>query len=90
MKKKKLAAFVVAVVAVIAGYNIFLTKKTVTLSDLALVNVEALANDESGSGNTVTCYSSSSSKSGSTYYDCGSCSKQFNSQGTGSSSTCNT
>jgi hypothetical protein len=59
------------------------------LSDLALANVEALASGEGGgSGNTVTCYSSSESKSGATYYDCGSCTRQFNSKGTGSSGTC--
>lgn len=31
-----------------------------------------------------------SSKSGATYYDCGSCTKQFNSKGTGTASTCKT
>jgi len=41
-------------------------------------------------GNSVTCYSESRSKSGATYYDCGDCTKQFNSKGTGTSSTCST
>lgn len=37
---------IVAVVAVFAGYNIIQSENTNTLSDLALANVEALAEDE--------------------------------------------
>lgn len=47
MKKKFIAAMAVAVVAVVAGYNVYSSQKsTDTLSDLALSNVEALAYGE--------------------------------------------
>lgn len=58
---------------------------TEQVKSLVLQNVEALADDE-GSGNSVTCYSSSSAKSGATYYDCGHCTREFNSTGKGNSS----
>ena len=38
-------AFVVAI-AVVGGINVFNAQKSETLSDIALANVEALANDE--------------------------------------------
>lgn len=51
MKKKFIAAMAVAVVAVVAGYNVYSSQKsTDTLSDLALSNVEALASGEWGTG----------------------------------------
>lgn len=90
MRKKIFAALVVAVCVGFAGYNVMKSQNDKgALSDLLMANVEALADDE-GSGNSVTCYSSSRSKSGSTYYDCGGCTRQFNSEGRGSSSTCTT
>ncbi len=50
MSKKFFATLIVAVVATFAGYNIYQSQKTVTMSDLALANVEALANDNENSG----------------------------------------
>lgn len=48
MRKKVLAALVVAVGVAFAGYNIVQAQKTVSLlSDLRLINVEAMAQDES-------------------------------------------
>lgn len=49
MKKKFIAAMIAVVVAVFAGYNIYQSQNTVALSDLALANVEALADGESSS-----------------------------------------
>lgn len=46
MKKKIFAAFFVAVVAVFASYNIYRSQNIVSMSDLALANVEALANSD--------------------------------------------
>ncbi len=43
MSKKFFATLIVAVVATFAGYNIYQSQRTVTMSDLALANVEALA-----------------------------------------------
>ena len=48
MRKKIFATMIVAVVAAFAGYNVYQSQNTNTLSDLALANVEALANNESG------------------------------------------
>lgn len=39
-----MAAMVVAVVAAVASYNVYQSQNTNTLSDLALANVDALAN----------------------------------------------
>lgn len=46
MGKKKNAAMVVAVVAVVASYNVYQSQNKYTLSDLAMANVEALATPE--------------------------------------------
>lgn len=40
MGKKILTAMIVAVVAVVAGYNIYVSQKDITLSELALANIE--------------------------------------------------
>lgn len=45
MGKKIFSALIVAVVAMFAGYNIYQSQNTAALSDLALANVEALAED---------------------------------------------
>ena len=42
-------AFVVAI-AMVAGINVFNSQKPAMLSDVAMANVEALANDETGTG----------------------------------------
>lgn len=44
----------VAAFAAVAGYSIYTTQKTDTISDLALANVEALAQNE-GSGGIYCC-----------------------------------
>lgn len=50
-------ALSIALVIISAGYNIYQNQKTeTTLSDLALANVEALANTGEGGGETVKCY----------------------------------
>ena len=43
------AAFVAAI-AIVSGVNVFNAQKVNTLSDVALANVEALANGEIGTG----------------------------------------
>lgn len=51
MGKKTLATMIVAVVALFAGYNVYQSQSTVAMSDLALANVEALA--DSGESSTI-------------------------------------
>ena len=46
MKKNILKVTLVAAIALFAGYNVYSSQKTVEMSDLALANVEALAQDE--------------------------------------------
>lgn len=48
MRKKIFAVMIVAVVAVAASFNVYQSQNTNTLSDLALANVEALAQNEGG------------------------------------------
>ena len=50
MKKKVLGVIAVVAVAAIAGYNVYNLQNDVNLSNLALANVEALADDGEGSG----------------------------------------
>lgn len=85
MKKHVILFFLVF--SALVGYNLYCAQGTNELSDIALANAEALAEGES-SGNTVDCYSSSDSKRGASYYDCGTCSRQFNSVGTGNMRQC--
>lgn len=50
MKKNIVKATIVAIVGVIAGINVFNSQNSIELSDVAMANVEALANDETGTG----------------------------------------
>ena len=52
MKKKLFSVLAVVAIVTVAGYNVYNAKSEVKLSDLALANVEALANGESSTGNT--------------------------------------
>lgn len=91
MKQKKflfIGSFMLMVAAA-GAYHAYTSNSAVKDGDLLMANVEALANRaESSGGNTVDCYSSSKADKGSTYYDCGDCTKQFNSEGKGDSRTC--
>jgi hypothetical protein len=59
MRKKILSVIAVVAVAAVAGYNVYTAQKSdVVLSDIALANVEALAEDEWGLYN---CFWDSSS-----------------------------
>lgn len=46
MRKKLIGIAVMAAIAVTAGWNFSQSKNEVAMSDLALANVDALANDE--------------------------------------------
>ena len=53
MKKNFIKAAFVAAFASIAGYSVYTSQQKVEMSDLAMANVEALANDEDGNGNVM-------------------------------------
>lgn len=46
MKKNIRAVMMVAAIALIASINVFNSQKTIAMSDMALANVEALADNE--------------------------------------------
>ena len=46
MKKKLLGMVVVVVVAIVAGYNVYISQNETKLSDLVLANVEFLHGEE--------------------------------------------
>ena len=46
MNKKVLKVAFIAAIALVSGINVFNAQKSDVLSDIALANVEALANDE--------------------------------------------
>ena len=80
MNKKLFGAMAVAVV-LFAGYNVYESSTEMKLSDLALANIEALANDSENSANSKTCYNtivplSDASGLGVWVYDCDNCSKR--------------
>ena len=50
MIKKVLKVAFVAAIAIVAGINVYNAQKTEVLSDVAMANVEALAQDETGTG----------------------------------------
>lgn len=52
MKKNILKVTLVIALVLVAGYNVYTSQRSVTISDLALANVEALAADE---GLTLEC-----------------------------------
>lgn len=54
MKKKLLGIMAVAAVAIVAGYNVYISQAGNTLSELALSNVEALARDFEWDGDNWT------------------------------------
>ena len=68
MKKNILKIAFVVAIAIVSGINVFNAQKSNVLSDIALANVEALAQGESGYH--ITCYSGSCS---SFLCICGSC-----------------
>lgn len=47
MIKNIRAVIMVAAIALVAGVNMFNSQRAIAMSDIALANVEALANDES-------------------------------------------
>ena len=55
MKTKILKAIFVAVVAMVAGINVYNAQKTKVLSDVAMANVEALANGGWENGQEIDC-----------------------------------
>ena len=62
MKRKFFKVASVAAITVVCGINVFNAQKSEALSDVALANVEALAQGETGKGNcsraklVVSCY----------------------------------
>ncbi|MDR1980567.1 MAG: NVEALA domain-containing protein [Tannerellaceae bacterium] len=50
MKKRILSITFVTTIAVTSAWNIYQTNKEIPLSDLALANIEALANETAGGG----------------------------------------
>lgn len=78
---------ILAVLAIIAGYNVYMSRPTEGMTDTMIKNVEALANGENGSSNSWDCWSSQ--KPGYGYYRCGvPCVWVDNFSGEGSSSKC--
>ena len=58
MKAKFMKVAFIVAIAMVGGINVFNAQKSVELSDIALANVEALANGESNSTITGECWKS--------------------------------
>lgn len=88
MKKRIYGAVTVFAIVALAAFNMNVIADNNELSALSLSNIEALASGESGGTNYNVCYSTSKVRTGYTYYDCGSCKKVYDEQGTKSQSKC--
>lgn len=55
MKKNFLKHGFAAAFALVAGYGVYASQQKAEMSDLAIANVEALANGESGTNTTWSC-----------------------------------
>ena len=82
------AAFMVAL-----GYGVSTNSEFSELS--SSVNLSALSGvsaqgENTGAGNTVTCYSESRYRRGASYWDCGDCTRYSDARGKGATSTCTT
>ena len=55
MNKKYLKATLIAVVALVGGINVFNAQKSESMSDIALANVEALAETEKSKYSVFPC-----------------------------------
>lgn len=71
MKKKLFGIIVVTVVAIVAGYNVYLSQNETKLSDLVLANVEAFAwgGETGGPYYLRPCPTRPGAECGSTVYD---------------------
>lgn len=56
MNKKFIAAFGITVIGMFAGYNIYCIQNKTPMSDLALANVEALADGDENGTKVGSCY----------------------------------
>ena len=56
MKKKLMGIVTIIAIAAGAGYNVYASRSNVKLSDLALANVEALADSSEGSQSDCNTY----------------------------------
>jgi hypothetical protein len=65
MKKKIFGAALITAMAITAGWNFNQSKNEMRLSELALTNVEALANGESGNYDCIKPYTYTCSYEGS-------------------------
>ena len=74
MNKKILGGIAVLVIATAMAFSVNFNTNNYNLSDLSLANVEALAINEGGGGDRVTCWMGETSKSGVfVEYYCGNC-----------------
>lgn len=74
MKKKLLSGIFALVLLVATGFGVSQTMKSnSSLSDMALMNVEALANNESGGGKYYECQQGTESSYGTREFWCGTC-----------------
>ena len=72
MKKKISGIVAIVVLAMIVGYNVYTSQKNTNLSDLALANVEALANNGEGDA-AITCNQSKNKSPGACWIKYGEC-----------------
>ena len=86
MKKKIMGLIAIVAIAAVAGYNVYSSQNNVRLSDLALANIEALANtyESSSTTHTLECGASGVKMCEAT---CGRCNVTLKAWGNGKTAT---
>lgn len=86
LSTKVLCSAVIAVATVVVGGMSM--DKSANTQDIALANIEALAENEIGTGSSIPCHSSATRDYNKAYVDCASCTRQEGWKGTGTQATC--
>lgn len=81
------AVAIVMIAIVVGGVSM---DKTTDTNDIVLANVEALTENEVGSGSSIPCHSSAIRDYNRAYVDCASCTRKEGWKGTGTQASCMT
>lgn len=86
LSTKVLCSAVIAVATVVVGGMSM--GKSANTQDIALANIEALTENEIGSGSSIPCHSNASRDYNKSYVDCASCRRIEGWKGTGTQAAC--
>lgn len=86
LSTKVFCSAVIAVATIVVGGMSM--GESASTYDIALVNIEALTENEIGTGSSIPCHSSATRDYNKAYVDCASCTRQEGWKGTGTQAAC--